>query len=235
MQAQLATLAGAAEFLPWQRPDPQFKPRLSGFLATATGVRHVTVLLDTGASHGFICARLAAELGLPPSGQPGPRSVTTAATVGQQGLTPPVLIYLGLGDVLRESLSISPMDMDVGADLILGWDWISSHDLHHLYADGQVRFRSGSALLQLDLLPAAARPATRTLAVIGHGEFRRLLRQLAHEPPAEVESADRLPVPTTLPPPPPPGTSKGWSSVSSALLISGKLVIIRRTLIMTNY
>ena len=22
------------------------------------------------------------------------------------------------------------MDMDVGDDLILGWDWISSHDLH---------------------------------------------------------------------------------------------------------
>ncbi len=96
-------------------------------------------------SHGFICARLAAaELGLPPFCQPGPRSVTTAATGGQQELIPrrlpdsrfpPVLIYLGLGDVLRESLSIiiSPMDMDVGADLMLGWDWISSHDLLHLY------------------------------------------------------------------------------------------------------
>ena len=46
-QAQLAALAGAAEFLPWQRPDPQFEPRLSGFLATATGVKHVTVLVDT--------------------------------------------------------------------------------------------------------------------------------------------------------------------------------------------
>jgi predicted aspartyl protease len=30
----------------------------------------VTVLLDTGASHGFICARLAAELGLPASSSP---------------------------------------------------------------------------------------------------------------------------------------------------------------------
>ena len=33
---------------------------------------------------------------------------------------------------------MSPMDMDVGDDLILGWDWISSHDLRHLYVDGRV-------------------------------------------------------------------------------------------------
>jgi hypothetical protein len=31
--------------------------------------------------------------------------------------------------------------MDMDADLIIGWDCISSHDLHHLYADGHVRFR----------------------------------------------------------------------------------------------
>ena len=28
------------------------------------------------------------------------------------------------------------MDMDVGDNLILGWDWISSHDLRHLYVVG---------------------------------------------------------------------------------------------------
>ncbi len=68
------------------------------------------------------------------------------------------------------------------------WDWISSHDLHNLYADGQVCFRSGSALLLLDLLPAGARPTTRTLPVICHGEFRRLLRQVAHGPHAGLDS-----------------------------------------------
>ena len=67
-------------------------------------------------------------------------------------------IFLSLGDELSESISVSPMDMDVGDDLILGWDWISSHDLRHLYADGHLR--SGPALLQLDLLPASARPVT---------------------------------------------------------------------------
>jgi hypothetical protein len=66
--------------------------------------------------------------------------------------------------------------------------------------DGQVRFRSGPALLQLDLLPAGTRPAARTLPVIGHGEFRRLLRQLAPEPPAGAPS-----LPTT------PDSSTGWS------------------------
>jgi hypothetical protein len=43
------------------------------------------------------------------------------------GLVEPVLIHLSLGDTFSESL-----DMDVGAYLILDWDWISSHDLHHL-------------------------------------------------------------------------------------------------------
>ncbi len=46
--------------------------------------------------------------------------------------------HLRLGDAFRESLSISPMDMDVGTDLILGWDWISSHNLQHLFQAGQV-------------------------------------------------------------------------------------------------
>ncbi len=44
-------------------------------------------------------------------------------------------IYLGLVDVFCESLSILPMAMDVGADLILGWDWIWSHDLLHLFQE----------------------------------------------------------------------------------------------------
>jgi hypothetical protein len=36
----------------------------------------------------------------------------------------PVLIHLGLGDTVtfRGSLSVSPMDMGVGADVILGLD-----------------------------------------------------------------------------------------------------------------
>ena len=185
MRAQLAVLAGAAEFRPWVRANPTFKPRLSGFLSTAQGVRHVTILLDTGATHCIICARLSAALGLPLSDQPGSRAVATAAAGGHQGLGAPVLVHLNLGDAFRESMSVSPMDLDVGDDLILGWDWISSHDLRHLYQAGQVDLRSGSEQLQLGLLPPAARPPPATLStVISHGEFRRLLRQIVRDDPS---------------------------------------------------
>ena len=115
----MATLTDMPEFPAWLRTNTTFKPRLSGFLGTAQGPRHITVVLDTGETHGFIFARLAAALGLRPSGQPGPTSVTTAATGGTLGLAAPVLIHLGLGDAFREAMSVSPMDMDVDADLIL--------------------------------------------------------------------------------------------------------------------
>ena len=157
MRAQLAVLTSDPEFLPWVRDNLAFKPRLSGLLSTQQGVRHVAILLDTGATHCFICARLAAALDLPPSGQPGPLSVTTASGGGAHGLGTPVLVHLSLGDAFRESMSISPMDMDVGDDLILGWDWISSHDLQHLFQAGQVGLLSGPERLQLALLPSAAR------------------------------------------------------------------------------
>ena len=86
LRAQLAALEASPEFRPWQRLHPDFKPRLSGLLATMQGPpRRVTVLLDTGATHCFICARLAAALDLPPSGQPGPVSVLTAAPRGRAG------------------------------------------------------------------------------------------------------------------------------------------------------
>ena len=78
-------------------------------------------------------------------------------------------------------MSVSRMDMDVGDDLILGSDWISSHDLQHdlhPFQPGQVDLWSGSAQLQLALLPSAARPSSASLStVIGHGELRRILRQ----------------------------------------------------------
>jgi hypothetical protein len=72
--ASMAALTAMPEFHAWQRCNPTFKPLLSGSLWTAQGPRRVTVLLDTGATNCFICARLAAALGLRPSGQPGPTS-----------------------------------------------------------------------------------------------------------------------------------------------------------------
>ncbi len=215
MQEQLAALAGSPEFLPWVQDNPTFKPRLSGLLSTAQGVSRVTILLDTGTTHCFICARLAVALGLPPSGQPGQLTVATAARGGAQGLGAPVLIHLSLGDSFRELMSISPMDMDVGDDLILGWDWISSHNLHNLFQAGQVGLRSGLAQLQLALLPAAARPAPVALStVIGHGELHCLLCQIvSDDPPAAQTPCEVVDQGATARQGPPgaPWRSKGWS------------------------
>ena len=111
-------------------------------------------------------------------------------------------------------MSISPMDMDVGDDLILGWDWISSHDLGHLFQAGKVDLRSGPSQLQLDLLPAAARPPPATLStVMGHGELRRLLRQIVRDDPtAPLEGSSFVPSAAALGMPSPGTTpSPGWS------------------------
>ncbi len=60
-----------------------------------------------------------------------------------------MLVHLSLGHAFRDSMSISPMDTDVGDNLtrILGWDWISSHALHRLYLPGRVGLCSGPAQL----------------------------------------------------------------------------------------
>ena len=53
-----------------------------------------------------------------------------------------MLVYLSLGDAFRKYLSIPPMDMDVGGDLILGLYWISSRDLQYLFQACQAAHRS---------------------------------------------------------------------------------------------
>ena len=53
-------------FRPWRRDGLGAKPKVSGLIMTAMGPRRITLLLDTGATHCFICAELARAL--PPSG-----------------------------------------------------------------------------------------------------------------------------------------------------------------------
>ena len=111
--------------------------------------RRVTVLLDNGATRP--------PCRLPPSGQPGLVSVLTAAPGGRAGAGgADARQHLCVGDKFREILSVSTMDMDVGDDLFLGWDCISSHDLYKFYVDGHVSLRPGPARLHLDLLPSEA-------------------------------------------------------------------------------
>jgi hypothetical protein len=80
----------------------------------------------------------------------------------------------GLSDVIKfgvsESFSVSPMDVDEDDNMVLGWDWIWSHDLRSLYADSECRvrvsLRYGPVLLQLGLLQASVCPYARLLQAI---------------------------------------------------------------------
>ena len=56
-------------FAPWTRVSPPYRPTLSGLVWTPGGPRQVTVMLDTGATHCFICDRLAERLQLPQIGR----------------------------------------------------------------------------------------------------------------------------------------------------------------------
>ena len=69
-------------------------------------------------------------------------------------------------------------------------------------------------MLRLALLSADVRPVARTLSVIGHGEFRRLLRQIEQAPSVSTVQ-DRPPTPSAPAAPPPPQPqplrhSTGW-------------------------
>ena len=98
--------------------------------------------------------------------------------------------------------------MDVWGDLVLGCDWISSHDLQHLLQAGQVGLRSGPAQLQLALLPAAGR------TVMERGE--RAPPPLPHRPPAPRGG-------TALSAPGPSGArSKGWREVAAQASRGGR-------------
>ena len=197
LQAQAAVLAGQPAFLPWTRVDPTYKPQVSGLLMTASGPRRVTILLDTGATHCFICRQLAAALALPASGEPGPDAVRTAGHLEAQALGAPVLVHLCIGDKIRESMSMLPMELHVGTELILGWDWISSHKLEHLYPDGRAQVTAGTGLAPLDLHRRRPRDDDTGLGVlIDHGEFRRMLRQVVPS-----ESQERTAAPS----------NSGWS------------------------
>ena len=65
-------------------------------------------------------------------------SLATADTT--RLLPPPVVVHLALGtaEPLREVITMSPLDLGPELDIILGWDWISSHDLRFLYPQGGV-------------------------------------------------------------------------------------------------
>jgi hypothetical protein len=68
-------------------------------------------------------------------------------------LAQPVSVSLALGSTaaIREVIDMSPLDLGAGLDVILGWDWISSHDLRFLYPQGSITGVAGSNTLELPL------------------------------------------------------------------------------------
>ena len=85
-----------------------------------------------------------------------------------------VVVHLALGEAepLREVITMSPLDLGPELDIILGWDWISSHDLRFLYPQGGVGGGGRHGSISAPLRPSAGLPATRAAVLIGHGEFR---------------------------------------------------------------
>ena len=193
-------------YSPWQRRDPAFKPLVSGLLWTPSGPRKVTILLDTGATHCFIGTELVTTLGLPPGSGPGPAAVSMASPDMIRTLPPPVAVHLalGTGTPLCEIIDMSPLALGPGLDIILGWDWISSHDLRFLYPQGAVR---GSGLFDALTAPLQATGSALAQTLIGHGEFRRMLRRVVPaDPPASAATT-----PTATPSPPPLTPHSGLS------------------------
>ena len=145
-------------------------------------------MLDTGATHCFICAALAQALHLPVSSTPGPAAVTLATPDATRAVTPPVVVHLALGDAeaLREIVDMTPLNLGPEIDIILGWDWLSSHDLRFLYPQGCVTGVGPQGGLAVPLRPTAPAPVQSSV-LIGHGEFRRMLRRVVPSGPAQPE------------------------------------------------
>ena len=79
-------------------------------------------MLDTGATHRFVCAQLVDMLGLPPGSTPGPSVVSMASLDLTRPLAQPVSVSLALGTTaaVREVIDMSPLDLGAGLDVILG-------------------------------------------------------------------------------------------------------------------
>ena len=103
-------------------PTSYLKQRLRGFLAIQQDILSVTVLLNTCDTHSFICAWLLSRHQLTRTYF---SDAWGHARPGASDRPASVLAQLGLGDdtnafpPFREALSVSPMDMNVGDDLIL--------------------------------------------------------------------------------------------------------------------
>ena len=187
----------SSTFKPWKRQEPGVKPRIRGWIVTPTGrCAHVTILVDDGASHCFVHSSLAREWGLERSGDPGPTGVMLAAGDVVHAIGEPAMVYMALGDTLREAISMSPLELEGGVDIILGWDWIVSHDLKKLYSLGEMVAEGPDGTVRVPMERRATLGGGQASAqavgglpgggrLMGHSAFERLIGQ----PYAEEENA----------------------------------------------
>ena len=198
LQAQLPT------FTPWQFHDPSFKPIVSGVVWTPAGPRQVTIMLNTGTTHCFICAQLVSLPALPVTSAHGPIAVILATADTTRLLLPPVVVHLALGaaEPLREVITMSPLDLGPELDIILAWDWIFSDELRFLYPQGGVVGGGPLCPIWAPLRPSSGPPTTRATVLIGHGEFRRMLRRVVLAAPADFHELEPQAVATHFAVPP---------------------------------
>ena len=123
-------------------------------------------MLDTGATHCFICAQLANLLHLSASSAQGPMAVSLA-TAGPACCCLAGLV-LGAAEPLREVITISPLDLGPELYIILGWDSISCHDLRFLYPPGGEAGGGSHGPISAPLRPSAGPPATRGAVLTGN-------------------------------------------------------------------
>ncbi len=83
----------------------------------------------------------------------------------------PVAVHLalGTGTLLCDIIVMSPLALGPRLDIILGWDWISSHDLRFLYPQGAVR---ESGFFDALAAPLQTTGSALVQTLIGRGEFR---------------------------------------------------------------
>ena len=101
---------------------------------------------------------------------------------------------------------MSPLELDTTLDIILGWDWISSHDLQFLYPEGTVTGSGATGTLAAPLLSVTPPDPDQTRVLVSHGEMRRMLRRVipgTASTPSLVSSA--TPATGTAPPLAPQG------------------------------
>ena len=79
-------------------------------------------MLDTGATHRFICAQLARPLSLPVPAVPGPAVVGLGTPDTSRSVPQPAVIHLALGEAktVRAAIDMMPLDLGPDLDTVLG-------------------------------------------------------------------------------------------------------------------